>query len=391
MIGYFPAPFEDELLYSLVSRYHYVSGNKTTDKTLFELFYIQDKNFPSYLINFIQLYKNKIITFNDSNLENININATFIRYNTNLFKNDRHHREIPSKIYDNFTNWTYRFCPKCLEEELENSIPYWHTTHNLPGVTLCLKHNCKLKNSEILLNETELVLLSDNTEGEIIPTFSEKDEKILKKITEESVYIFFTNDNFKDFTSNFIRLVASKGYINERFLCLDKELLQKDFEKFYGENLIGFLNINSEIIGNVFSYFEEGYQIPVIFYILLFILFDSEIKEINGTLFHPYFDSRPRNCRACEIMGLDSENEFYIEGTNLGFIGFQGVYKCECGYGFEVTPRGNNKKNSRLLDEHVYNLFFNQDKKLSDISNELCISKEEVYSIIKGKGLFNLF
>ena len=38
MISYFPTPYENELLYSLIARYHYHSGHQSKRETLLKLF-----------------------------------------------------------------------------------------------------------------------------------------------------------------------------------------------------------------------------------------------------------------------------------------------------------------------------------------------------------------
>ena len=38
MIGYFPHPYKDEVIYSIIARYHHHMGNKSKYHTLEELF-----------------------------------------------------------------------------------------------------------------------------------------------------------------------------------------------------------------------------------------------------------------------------------------------------------------------------------------------------------------
>lgn len=55
MLGFFPTPYPDELLYSVVARYHLRSGNKSFQKTHEELF------------ETTELQQNKIILPNNLN------------------------------------------------------------------------------------------------------------------------------------------------------------------------------------------------------------------------------------------------------------------------------------------------------------------------------------
>ena len=46
--------------------------------------------------------------------------------------------DLPSHIKN------LRFCPECVKEDESHSVPYLHVWHQLPGVTMCAKHGCRL-------------------------------------------------------------------------------------------------------------------------------------------------------------------------------------------------------------------------------------------------------
>ena len=53
MLGYFPTPYPDELLYSIVARYHIRSGNKSfrqTHQELFDNFELCDRYFNNRVV-----------------------------------------------------------------------------------------------------------------------------------------------------------------------------------------------------------------------------------------------------------------------------------------------------------------------------------------------------
>ncbi|BBN58975.1 TnsD family Tn7-like transposition protein [Hydrogenovibrio marinus] len=55
-------------------------------------------------------------------------------------------------------NWreNYMFCPQCWEsEKRELGFVYWHRSHQVPGVTYCSIHNCKLVDSEKSMQHTQ--------------------------------------------------------------------------------------------------------------------------------------------------------------------------------------------------------------------------------------------
>ncbi len=163
MISFFPEPYEDEALYSIIARYHQRSGNTIIRESLSDLFDGKSVHASVVLARNLCAMAEKTEPFG-MEFEAL-LSRTLFPYYTVFAQ-----QETYNKIY----NWarnneagpviallglfgggvlqpeTLRFCPECLLEELtEYGEGYWHLLHQTPGVLVCEKHFRRLLNSDI--------------------------------------------------------------------------------------------------------------------------------------------------------------------------------------------------------------------------------------------------
>ena len=171
MLGSFPTPYPDELLYSVVARYHILRGNKSfrqTHEELFETVDLQaDKIVLPNNLNFLvsQLPQGSQLTV-ESLIKRNTLYPFFRNFLTPIeiysFKNLLRSKSSTSisqaaKISDKERNRVLKFCPQCYaEEEQYYGEAYWHRQHQIPGILVCLKHKVPLLNSEILLDNQQI-------------------------------------------------------------------------------------------------------------------------------------------------------------------------------------------------------------------------------------------
>ncbi len=171
MLGFFPTPYPDELLYSLVARYHIRSGNKSfrqTHEELFETVELQpDKIVLPNNLNFLvsQLPQGSQLTV-ESLIKRNTLHPFFRSFLTPIeiysFKNSLRSKSSISisqaaKISDKERNQKLKFCPLCYaEEEKRYGEAYWHRQHQIPGMLVCLKHEVPLLDSKILLENKQI-------------------------------------------------------------------------------------------------------------------------------------------------------------------------------------------------------------------------------------------
>lgn len=165
----FPFLYEDELLYSIIARYHQYTGNDNYKTTTDELFGSRNvcaaTIFPTHL--------NKLserISYSDTYTPNYFINNhTFLPYYAPFIPIERYKELREIMINSNGTAFYMklgktastlkspkhlRYCFECVNEDRNtNGETYWHRTHQVEGVKLCPKHHTWLTESSTLYSE----------------------------------------------------------------------------------------------------------------------------------------------------------------------------------------------------------------------------------------------
>ncbi|MCG7377355.1 TnsD family transposase [Paenibacillus sp. ACRSA] len=182
MIGYFPAPYPDELLYSILARYHVRSGNTGTAATFLELFGKEKATisiyFPCYINTLIKRIANESTTWNSANCI---YDHTLYTYFTSFMSKERSENIYNLMLSDtgnklNFTsgitassikNMDYlRYCPCCSKEQLElYQEMYWIRLHQVPSVMVCPTHQIPLQNSTVLIGSINRNLIEANEQN----------------------------------------------------------------------------------------------------------------------------------------------------------------------------------------------------------------------------------
>ena len=165
MILKFPTPYPDETFYSWIARYHDQSANGLYKFTALRLYGESPScaiyGLPSGLNQFCE----KILPLQIYSPEEIITNHTLLPYYSSAIPEQRletvksrmlgqSSTEIHGKLGTLTTeikNFQYlRYCPACLEEDTKFiGEPYWHRTHQLPGVLVCPFHGTPTLNSMI--------------------------------------------------------------------------------------------------------------------------------------------------------------------------------------------------------------------------------------------------
>jgi TniQ len=82
-----------------------------------------------------------------------------------------------------------RLCPVCVEHDLKTwGEAYWHRVHNLPGVLLCVHHECQLKATNVQLrgrSHSAMLALPDGVDAE--PEILLPNSEAMRTVTQLSV------------------------------------------------------------------------------------------------------------------------------------------------------------------------------------------------------------
>lgn len=161
----FPSPFEDELLYSVLARYHQYVGNENTKITMEDLFGSEFVCSTTVLSSNLRELCKRLPTPYMFTPQYIINHLTLLPYFSPFIPEKRYKELIQAMIEGNGSNAYMklgkpastikspkylRYCPECIkEDDSKYGEIYWHRTHQVEGVKICPKHYTYLVNSNI--------------------------------------------------------------------------------------------------------------------------------------------------------------------------------------------------------------------------------------------------
>lgn len=166
MIGFFPDPYEDELVYSWIARYYMRSGLSQHIQIAKQLF-AKTSDVPT--IEFINMLTDEArrIVFSIKPVERIVLDHTMFPHYARFLPKEKKVQAFQSLLamgsgYNNILTlpnirtaeprWL-RYCPECAKEDRAKlGECYWHRTHQIVGVSICPLHRCRLENTQIPMN-----------------------------------------------------------------------------------------------------------------------------------------------------------------------------------------------------------------------------------------------
>ena len=164
MISFFPKPYPDELLYSMIARYHAQSGNTTYRQTAMDLFGNKKNNNSLLLPVRLGALARQTDQYGLS-LNKILLKHTSLPYYSAFMQEEAVERIIAwaenndsgSSFLDSgmygakvSTPKKLMFCPLCYNKDLEQyGEGYWHREHQIPGIITCHRHGTYLLESTV--------------------------------------------------------------------------------------------------------------------------------------------------------------------------------------------------------------------------------------------------
>ncbi|WP_419877521.1 TnsD family Tn7-like transposition protein [Brevibacillus centrosporus] len=168
MLHYFPTPYPDELLYSVFARYHVWSRNRSCKATIKDLF---GRDTVTAVIDFPN---NLRMVCDQLSTESILTPEYLVQHHT-LFplfrpflpekrvtqilqvmkgegygKRQNIHLKIGVMGSDISIPQFLRYCKECFYNDIDKyGEPYWHRSHQVPGVIVCATHRTPLRESTV--------------------------------------------------------------------------------------------------------------------------------------------------------------------------------------------------------------------------------------------------
>ena len=167
MIGFFPEPYPDELVYSWLARYYAHSGYIGYSYVAEDLF-VHKWNRPNpEFIPALAAQAYQAVTRHRT-MEDVVMKHTMFSQYGRFLPPERRNRafdalvQMRENIHDQLLipmckNGKKRFlqyCPLCAEDDREqHGETYWHRTHQIRGISICPIHGCYLASSDVLLSQ----------------------------------------------------------------------------------------------------------------------------------------------------------------------------------------------------------------------------------------------
>ncbi|MBT2639380.1 TnsD family Tn7-like transposition protein [Bacillus sp. ISL-39] len=369
MIGYFPRPYKDEVIYSVVARYHHHMGNTSRLQTLKELFSSGKISVTTEYLSNLTSVSSKIAHFSKGYTE-----WNLFKYNTtiplyypfiekkepefrlsNIYRSRKRKNDVPHKEQ-------LHYCLDCLIEQVEElGEGYWNRWHQIPGIFVCINHKTPLLTNQTNIEKQKIngfVLPNHNNEG--VNSSLKKLENIEKHIAvaEDVKHLFNLSSCFlkKEMYRKYLAILKIKGLafpISQMRNKLSALLIST-----YGEEFLTLLNSNVKKHNWINRLFHEKklFDIHPIRHCLIMRALSGSVEGFleYSEQFEP-FGKGPWIC-------LNPLSDHYTEkvvknvhvSTHNGNRRIQGDFICKCGYVYrlrqgEIDPQSIKYFSNRVM------------------------------------------
>lgn len=396
MLGFFPSPYDDEVIFGLFARYHKFNGNSLLSETLFDLF--GDKinngtisNIPGRMsffhsqLEYDQIYtpeyflsKHTIFPIYTPFLPNSRIEQIIYEAKVgNASKIPPMLGEISGDITKN--KYT-KFCNKCYEEAKINFGEYYiNRIHQFPGNEVCHIHNVPLQKAYVggNLYKRSIVVITEND-------MEYKENKTVENLQQDfynlsiDIDFLFHNDisNFnQEKIHEMYRIKLNDiGMIDRQESVFHVEL-SKRFIDYYPSEFLKYLkcsvdvNKNNDWIKKI-TRNQYVYVHPLRHILFIRFLFGS-VKE-----FYSFYNETKIETNEPFGVGpwpcLNPVSDHYKENTILNYRLSRnskpekpiGIFECSCGYSYSKIPGGSDldryKKRVTLKFGEVWEIKFKE-------------------------------
>ena len=365
MMHFFPTPYPDEILYSVLARYSVRCGI-TSYQTIMESIFgkCSSRAVMEMPFNLNSLVSNLPVNC-PYTADDLIYNHTLYPFFTAFLPKERAEEvkqlmlsEGGSKIYGKAgiigsripLNQYLRFCPKCFEEEQKlYGEGYWHRLHQIPFVMVCPIHKAILHNSTVLVRghnpQAYVPADADNCiNNELLYFKPETIEKFVLIAQDAKVLLEnqYPNKQFKWFAKQYLERFKELGYANINGKVYWEEVI-KDFIDFYGLEFLNAVcsNIEDKEQGRWLKEIthSDAKSVYPIRHLMLarFLGIGVEelfIKELNYRPFGegPWVCLNPAADHFLEPVIKDVEIKYRRRNKNTN-----GFFRCPCGYEYMET------------------------------------------------------
>lgn len=251
MIAYFPAAYDDELLYSQLARYYTKTGYLAYTYAAEELFLSKTVR-PD--IDFVNAYTPAAVEAITRNtpMEQIIEKHTMFPYYGRFLPLERRWRAFEALVsmQGNYHNLLpipnrkggseryLRYCPMCAAHDREqHGEAYWHRVHQMIGIPVCPIHKCYLMDSSVIISgkaPPSLKTAEEMIPSAEIPVFSDNEIEIRVAAYMAAVFQADVDMEFSVTAGAFLHSkMANTKYRSVRGEQRNMALFHADFTEYY--------------------------------------------------------------------------------------------------------------------------------------------------------------
>lgn len=405
MLPWFPTPYPDELLYSILARYHVRSGNISPKMTTEELFETRTIRSVWDLPANLNILLNQLGSY--WGVEKLIFNHTMYPYYA-AFLLPKQAEQVKQSMIDNKgstihtrigvsasnvkTKTNLWVCSDCIKNDMDNyGETYWRRVHQAPGVFVCPKHEAVLEETNVSVkaqNQHEFIVASPSFERKKfgLDGLSKDEIKMLLNISKATESLL--NNTHLQTTDNTVRLkylelLKQNGYATINGM-VKRDRVYKSFGNRFSSRCLELLQ--SQV------FFEESNWLTMIFqkhrksfhpirHLLVMMFLNTDLNHLFGKKVYLPFGKGPWVCLnvACPHYHKPIVTDLTITicyDTRKPV----GTFRCECGFVFsrrgpdenkeEIYRIGTTKDYGHVWKEKLMQLV-NEGNSLTEISREL--------------------
>ncbi|GAB6513233.1 TPA: TnsD family transposase [Bacillus cereus] len=369
MLHWFPTPYPDELLYSVLARYHVWSGNTSPKMTTEELFGKRTVRSVWDLPANLNMLLSQLGSYWDAD-QLINTHTMYPYYATFLLpkqaeqvkksmlesKGSTVHTRIGVAASNVKLKTNLWVCSDCIKEDMDTyGETYWRRVHQAPGVFICPKH-------ETVLEETMVSVKIQNQHEFFVATpFVQRKKVSLDGLNKEEIQLLIKvakatesllNNTHLQKTDNTLRnkyleLLKQTGYASVNGF-IKRDRLYQSFEAKFSDRILEFLQ--SPVL------FEEANWLTMIFqkhrksfhpirHILVMLFLDADLEDLFGKKEHGPFGKGPWLCLNAVCSNYHKPVVTDLTITRCYDTGNPvGTFRCDCGFVFSRRGPDKNKE-----------------------------------------------
>lgn len=365
--GFFPTPYPDECYYSILCRYFVRSGSTDNLHMIKQLFgnthCLSTSLFFPMRLDCIERWIPKATAITR---KTIAMNHSMYPYMAMVFSEkfrkdmarvlNGQRPQMNVDICGRHKSWRLwpeylRYCPRCVSEDKRlYGEPYWHRTHQLPGMMYCTKHRVRLMDSDVPVRAITTTFsaaseesLSERNSSDSDDVYSQHKELFLR-IGQESEWLLQHGMDIDwefDFRAKYMILLREKGVATVQGVA-DYNLIESRFNDYWGK---GFLEMLYSSLNDTRNWIREIQEARLmtfkpIYHILLMCFLKGSVKEfVECEVSENPFGKGPWPCQnpICKHYGSDGCKNSDIRYENGVATGF---FQCEqCGMMYKQIRR----------------------------------------------------